>query len=70
MPLGNFVQDFVTAYNAEDQAAEATLSYQCIARIPNIGQSIYCIALSPDGRLYAYGGTSATTAMCFVVNTP
>ncbi|KAM5532488.1 hypothetical protein V8D89_013841 [Ganoderma adspersum] len=31
-------------------------SYCCKRRITNIGQPIYAIALSPDGRMFAYGG--------------
>lgn len=31
--------------------------YRCVARISNVGQAVYAIAVSPDGEMVAYGGT-------------
>ena len=35
--------------------------YKCAGRINNIGQKILAIAMSPDGRMYAYGGAHSDT---------
>ncbi|KAI1782703.1 WD40-repeat-containing domain protein [Ganoderma leucocontextum] len=63
-----FFHDFVDGYRGYNPS-----SYRRTGRVTNVGQPIYAIALSPDGRMFAYGGRRgpevrmlATTALLHI----
>ena len=51
--MADFIHDFMTGVHGHELDSSR---YRCTDRIADIGQKILAIALSPDGRMYAYGG--------------
>lgn len=51
--MANFIRDFMAGVHGDELDSS---SYRCTDRITDVGQKVLAIGMSPDGRMYAYGG--------------
>ena len=56
--MGDFIRDFMTGVQGKEPNSSR---YTCTDRITDVGQKILAIAMSPDGRMYAYCGAHSDT---------
>lgn len=56
--MADFVRDFMAGVHGNELDSSR---YRCTDRITDVGQKILAIAMSPDGRMYVYGGACSDT---------